>query len=114
MAVMLRSATAPTIPHMLFLLADCRANQGDAAGLNLIARIDGQAIIRNKGMDAAPWQLQIGNFPADLVRLDHHDHFTGHIGHHPAQAKQFVEGRGASNQVDAIGTDKQLVEVVGA
>ncbi|MNH12522.1 hypothetical protein D3C79_720670 [compost metagenome] len=86
----------------------------DAAGFNLFARLSGQALIGNQGVDAAPGQLEVGNLAPDLVGLDHHDHFPGHFGHHPAQAEQLIESGGSAHQVDAIGANEQLVEIVRA
>src|SRR5450830_1707837 len=64
-------------------------------------------------MDAAPGQFQVGNLAADLVGFDHHYYFTGDLGHHAAQAQQFVERGGAALQIDAVGADEQLIKVVG-
>ncbi|MNR24089.1 hypothetical protein D3C85_1411470 [compost metagenome] len=65
-------------------------------------------------MDTAPGQFQVGNLAANLVGLHHHDHFTGDFSHDPAQPKQFIEGGCTANQIDAIGTDEQLIKVVRA
>ncbi|RMW14389.1 hypothetical protein ALO98_05360 [Pseudomonas syringae pv. tagetis] len=96
------------------LLADSGTNQIDAAGLYLIAGLAGQAIISNKGMDTAPGQLQIGYLATYLVGFDHDDDFPGDFRHDPAQAQQLVKSGGTTNQIDAVGTDKQLIKVVGA
>ncbi|RMM24772.1 hypothetical protein ALQ81_05582 [Pseudomonas syringae pv. pisi] len=97
-----------------YLLADSSTNQIDAAGLYLIACLTGQAIISNKGVDTAPGQFQIGDLATDLVGFDHDHHFPGDFRHDPAQAQQLVEGGGATHQIDAVGTDEQLIKVVGA
>ncbi|RMN32851.1 hypothetical protein ALQ61_05730 [Pseudomonas coronafaciens pv. zizaniae] len=96
-----------------FLLADSGTNQCNAAGLYLFARLEGQAIICDKGMDAAPGQLQVGDLATDLVGFDHDHNFPGDFSHDPTQAQQLVEGRGAARQIDAVGTDEQLIKVVG-
>ncbi|MNH04554.1 hypothetical protein D3C79_638530 [compost metagenome] len=100
--------------HGLLLLADRGADQVDAAGLNLFACRCGQAFVSNKGVHAAPGQLEVGDLAPYLVRFDHHDHFTGDFGHDPAQPEKFVEGGGTTTEVDAVGADEQLVEIVGA
>ncbi|MNH23535.1 hypothetical protein D3C79_834360 [compost metagenome] len=84
----------------------------DAAGFNLFARLSGQALISNQGIDAAPGQLEVGDLAPHLVRLDHHNHLTGHFGHDPTQAKQLIERGSTARQVDAIGANEQLVEIV--
>lgn len=113
--VILRSAMAPTIPHMgLSLVFQRHEDQLNAPRAYLFGSLGIQALVGYQGMEAAPGQFQIGNASADLVALDHDDDFTGHLGHHPRQTEQLVEGGGATLQVDAIGADEQLVEVVGA
>ncbi|MNI61736.1 hypothetical protein D3C73_1170220 [compost metagenome] len=65
-------------------------------------------------MDTAPGQLQVGDLAPDLVGLDHHDHFASNLCHDTAQSQQFIERGSATDQIDAVGTDEQLVEIVGA
>src|SRR5690606_15007587 len=115
-AVILRSATAPTMPHIGTspLCLDAHADQLDPTGGQLFTRVRGQAVVADEGMYAAPGQLQIGNLAPDLVGLGHHDHLAGDFGHHPGKTEQLVEGGGAAGQVDAVGADEQLIEVVGA
>ncbi|RMU33852.1 hypothetical protein ALP32_04531 [Pseudomonas avellanae] len=96
------------------LLTDSGTNQIDATGLYLIARFNGQAIISNKGVDTAPGQFQIGDLATDFVGFNHDHDFPGDFSHDPAQAQQLIERGGATNQIDTVGTDEQLIEIVGA
>src|SRR5690606_41463361 len=48
----------------------------------------------------------------DLLRLRHDDYLPRDVGHHPAEAVEFVEGGGTALEVQAIRTDKKLIEVV--
>lgn len=94
--------------HGVFLLSglDRGADQRDAPGGYLFARGRFQALVGNQGMDAAPGQFLVGNAPTDLVGLGHDDHLAGDLGHHPAQAQQFVERGRPAFEIEAVGTDE--------